>query len=90
MRHIKKIQVQFFNRIAEGIKPFEIRLNDCFYQCGDEIELHEVNFLGLKTGRFITATIGFVSDYAQKDGFVVFGLLNISVVQKIQILEEVA
>lgn len=72
--HKIKILPEFFQAVAEGRKLFEIRYDDRHYHEGDTVVLQEwAN--GKYTGFEITKKIGFVTDYEQKPGYVVFGLV---------------
>lgn len=72
MHHDLKIEEQYFDRIADGTKTFEIRFNDRGYQTGDTVTL---TYCFNK----IHATIGFVTYFQQKEGYMVFSLLNVTV-----------
>lgn len=80
--HTLKTLPRYFSRVADGTKNFEIRRNDRVFQAGDKVILQEVTFFNSPTGNQITATIGFVTDYEQVDGYVVFSLLDIVVMRK--------
>lgn len=41
MKHELKIWPQYYERVADGTKTFEVRNNDRDFQPGDEITLHE-------------------------------------------------
>ena len=41
MRHILKILPEFYKPVKLGLKPFEIRVNDCDFKLHDELELRE-------------------------------------------------
>jgi hypothetical protein len=41
MKHDLKIWPQYYCRVADGSKTFEVRNNDRGFQPGDEVELHE-------------------------------------------------
>lgn len=41
MTHQLKTWPQFYNRVADGSKTFEVRNNDRGFQMGDLVELHE-------------------------------------------------
>lgn len=41
MHHDIKIWPQYFSRVVDGSKTFEIRDNDRAYQTGDTVTLHE-------------------------------------------------
>lgn len=74
--HDIKIAPQFFDDVATGIKPFEIRFDDRNYRNGEQVLMREYRD-DEYTGREITATISYVTDFAQHDNWVVFGLRNI-------------
>lgn len=92
MRHTLKIWPQFFSRVLDGTKTFEVRNNDRGYQAGDTVELREWNPeinphdndpLGGSmygpwgfTGRAVTKTIGYV--YPINSNQVVFSLLEVN------------
>jgi ASC-1-like (ASCH) protein len=40
MKHELKIWPQYYQRVAEGTKTFEVRKNDRKYQMGDEVVLY--------------------------------------------------
>lgn len=72
--HKIKILPEFFKAVEEGRKPFEIRNNDRNYHEGDIVVLQEWAF-GYYTGNQISKKIGYVTDFEQKPGYVVFGLV---------------
>lgn len=77
MHHYLKIDRAFFEAVICGEKTFEIRNNrDRGFQKGDAISLEEVSRIGpavmTMTGRQVTATITYVTNYEQKPDFVVF------------------
>lgn len=64
----------YFRAVAQGRKPFEIRRNDRNYQEGDTVVLQE--WTGSQyTGFQIKKQVGYVTDFEQKPGYVVFGLV---------------
>ena len=71
--HQLKILPQYFQAVAIGDKSFEIRKNDRDYKVGDNIVLKEYE-KGHFTGRNILVTITYITDYEQKDDYVVFGI----------------
>jgi ASC-1-like (ASCH) protein len=72
--HKIKILPEYLKAVTEGRKPFEIRNNDRNYQEGDTVVLQE--WTGSKyTGFQIKKQVGFITDYEQKPGYVVFGLV---------------
>lgn len=71
--HQLKILPQYFQAVTVGDKSFEIRKNDRNYKVGDNIVLSEYEE-GQYTGRNILAKITYITDYEQKDDYVVFGI----------------
>lgn len=75
MTHTLKILPQYFDAVRKGIKTFEIRENDRDFKVGDKLWLHEWYVANKKyTGRAIKKEICYITDYAQKDGYVVLGI----------------
>lgn len=70
-----KILPEYFEVQLLGLKTFEIRKQDGHnFIVGEYVRLNEWdNSINDYTGRSITRVITFVTDYAQKDGYVVFG-----------------
>ena len=82
MTHEIKIDRQYYTRVLSREKLFDIRYDDRGYQKGDEVILNEIySDTKHETGRKLYAIIGFVCSYQQKEGFVVFSLLNIEVLK---------
>ena len=78
MIHKLKIIPVYFYAVSDGRKTFEIRDNrDRGFQSGDIVELHEWED-GKYTGRTITRKITYVTNYEQKDGFVVFSMEQVT------------
>ncbi|HGF7570161.1 TPA: DUF3850 domain-containing protein [Enterococcus hirae] len=75
--HRIKIKSQYFSAVAKGLKTFEIRYNDRQYKVGDKIILQEIDRLGSYTGQEIQAFISYLTDYEQKEHFVVFSFKKI-------------
>lgn len=84
--HELKIEPRFFLAVVRGFKRFEIRQNDRAFHEGDTVVLREwlpaevgplpsFGQLGRYTGRQVTKRIGFLTDYAQQPGYVVFSLV---------------
>mgnify|MGYP001042358000 CR=1 FL=1 len=73
MQHRLKIDEEYFSAVIRGKKKFEIRFNDRGYKIGDAIILQEIDDDGLFTGRKITGIITYITNYKQKDGYIVFG-----------------
>jgi hypothetical protein len=73
--HELKVWPVFFDALLSGIKPFEIRKNDRDFWAGDLLVLNEFEPEGRGyTGRGLTRTVSYVTDYEQQAGFVVLGL----------------
>lgn len=62
MLHAVKIEPEYFNKIIEGKKTYEIRKNDMDYVAGDCIALNEYK-RGEYTGRFILTGIVSIDEY---------------------------
>ena len=71
--HHLKIRSTFFYAVKEGKKTFEIRKNDRDYKVGDFLELNEY-ICGTFTGESVKAQVTYITDYAQKDDYVVLGI----------------
>lgn len=71
--HSLKILPQYFQAVTNGSKTFEIRKNDRDFKVGDFIVLREWNGKEF-TGGEITKQITYITNYEQKDGFVVMGI----------------
>ena len=71
--HKLKTLPEYFEAVLSGKKTFEIRENtDRDFRCGDKIVLRE--FTGERyTGREAKAAINYITDFEQKEGFIVFG-----------------
>lgn len=79
MEHKVKILPEYFERVLEGLKTFEIRNNDREYETGDTIILQEWDSEQEYTGREITKIIGWLTkdeELAVSEGYVVFSLLD--------------
>ena len=76
--HKLKILPEYYNAQIEGKKNFEIRKNDRNYQIGDWLLLKEYNPKIKKfTERKVMVEITYITDYQQKNGYVVLGTKNI-------------
>ncbi|EIB6518885.1 TPA: DUF3850 domain-containing protein [Enterococcus faecalis] len=73
MEHKLKIDTEYFEAVLNEKKNFEIRFNDRNFQIEDIVILQEITENREYTGREITATISYITDFEQKEGFVVFG-----------------
>lgn len=74
--HILKISKEYADAKLAGIKPFEIRKNDRGFAVGDTVEYAVVDedgavILGHRLNGAVFI-IDYITDYAQKDGYVVF------------------
>lgn len=74
MTHELKIQPKYFNAVLMGTKNFEIRKNDRDYHVGDRLWLREQTD-GKFTGRKLTVYVTYITDYQQRDGYVVLGTM---------------
>ncbi|HFK0261663.1 TPA: DUF3850 domain-containing protein [Listeria monocytogenes] len=70
--HELKILSEYYWDIIEGRKTFEIRKNDRDFKVGDVLILREWN--GDFTGLSILVEVTYITDYAQKEGYVVMGI----------------
>lgn len=57
--HDLKITQEYFLAKLQGIKPFEVRINDREYEIGDILVLHELNEDMEYTGRTITQSVNY-------------------------------
>ncbi|MEW4424853.1 ASCH/PUA domain-containing protein [Enterococcus hirae] len=71
--HELKILPEYFETVTSGRKRFEIRKNDRDYKVGDLLYLREWNGENF-TGDSYKAEVTYITDYAQKDGYVVMGI----------------
>ncbi|WP_141604482.1 DUF3850 domain-containing protein [Terrilactibacillus laevilacticus] len=73
MLHNLKINKTFFVPVIEQVKTFEIRKNDRNYCVGDKITLNEWDDnLKVYTGRKVDGKITYITNYKQKENYVVF------------------
>ncbi|MGF9965342.1 DUF3850 domain-containing protein [Bacillus rhizoplanae] len=73
MLHNLKINKEFFSPVLEQIKTFEIRKNDRDFHIGDKVVLNEWDDEKKQhTGRKVNVEITYITDYEQKDNYVVF------------------
>ncbi|EYT96280.1 ASCH/PUA domain-containing protein [Enterococcus mundtii] len=73
MTHELKILPEYFEAVTSGRKRFEIRKNDRDYKVGDLLYLREWNADEF-TGDSYKAEVTYITDYEQKDGYVVMGI----------------
>ena len=58
MTHRVKIWPKFYDEVAGGMKPFELRKDDRNYAVGDELRLEEYDpEMKIYTGRTVTAKV---------------------------------
>ena len=74
--HNLKTWPPYFQNILDGLKTFEIRRNDRDFQVGDQLELHEFEpgHDGGITGRSVLVEVTYMTDWNQRDGYVVMGI----------------
>ena len=75
--HKLKILTKYYDAVLDGRKKFEIRKNDRDFRVGDMLILQEYkegNLAGWFTGEEEKMRITYITDYAQKDGYVVLGI----------------
>ena len=81
MHHELKTLPEYFQAVQDGRKTFEIRRNDRGFRAGDTVLLREhvrtPDAAGY-TGRECRFEIGYVTDFGQQSGYVVFSLFPIS------------
>ena len=74
MCHELKIAPRYYTDIVSKKKTFEIRKNDRNFQVGDEVKLKEWSDGEFTHAPVIYGIIGYISDYEQKENFVVLGI----------------
>jgi len=80
--HEINIDKAYFDHVLNGDKTFEIRNNDRAYQKGDRVLMTKMDGrVYAFPKRTVEADIGFVTPYMQKEGIVVFSLLNVKLVE---------
>jgi hypothetical protein len=86
--HDLKVWPEFFDALADGRKPFEIRKNDRDYQVGDVLRLREyAPGPDVYTGRELRRTVSYMLEgndslafaFGLRTGFVAMGLENAEV-----------
>lgn len=68
--HNLKIEPQYLHDIIYDVKQFEIRKNDRDFKVGDRVRVDDGE-------RYANLVIKYISDYAQQDGYIVFGFHHI-------------
>lgn len=75
IRHELKTWPEYFEAVVSGEKTFEIRENDRDFQVGDTLVLREwVTLTGQYSGRQHEVEVTYITDFAQKEGYVVMGI----------------
>lgn len=74
--HELKINPEYFECVLFGTKTFEIRFNDRNYEVGDTVTLNEFEPHTGYTGRKESFYITYTTQYAQKEGWVVFSIVR--------------
>jgi ASC-1-like (ASCH) protein len=76
LKHELKLETDYFGSVFAGLKTFEIRFNDRNYQVGDTLVLREWDwFSETFTGREVEKKVTYITNYEQKDGFVVMSIV---------------
>lgn len=70
--HKLKIAPEYYEAVYRGLKLFEIRKNDRDFEVEDVIILEEFDNDYVSSPKII-GRIKYITAYAQRDGFVVFG-----------------
>lgn len=70
--HELKVRPEFFEHLWTGDKKFEIRKNDRDFKSNDDIVLIDTEPPGGWISRKIKGFITYITDYEQKEGYVVF------------------
>ncbi|WP_273767336.1 ASCH/PUA domain-containing protein [Aeromonas hydrophila] len=75
MKHELKIRPEYLSAVHSGEKTFEIRNNaDRNFQVGDTLLIKAWD--GEFTGDFVEKVVSYITDFEQKPGYVVLGLVN--------------
>lgn len=74
--HNLKILPEYYIAVSDGSKTFEIRKNDRDFHLGDIVMLQEYDESGFR-GRNILVEIVYITDFEQKDNYVVLGIRTI-------------
>jgi len=73
-RHDLKIAPKYFMDVVNRVKTFEIRNNDREFKVGDVLFLHEYVDGDYTKEEVCKRTVTYITDYAQKDGYVVMSI----------------
>ena len=75
MEHKLKIYPEYFTQVCNGRKSFEIRKNDRNFQVGDLLVLQEYcPIIQDYTGREVKKEVTYITDFEQRDGYVVMSI----------------
>ena len=72
MTHYLKIKDEYYQRIVDGVKKFEVRFNDRDYQVFDLIEF--TNLDGNSSRKGVWRIVYIHSGYGLKDEFLILGI----------------
>lgn len=72
--HELKIAPKYYSEIISRVKTFEIRKNDRDFKVGDEVKLKEWADGDFTHAKPLWGIIIYITDYEQKEGFVVLGI----------------
>lgn len=73
--HILKTWCEYYKHILDGSKLFEIRKNDRGFKVGDVLVLQEYDKDKKQfTGEMVSKIITYITDYEQKEGYVVMSI----------------
>ncbi|WP_339197818.1 DUF3850 domain-containing protein [Paenibacillus sp. FSL P4-0176] len=78
-KHELKVLPEYFKALWDGIKTFEVRLNDRDYQVGDMLFLLEIDpETKIRTGSGLCKRVTYILDAPEyvKEGYVIMGLSN--------------
>lgn len=76
MKHELKTEPRFFEASKLGLKLFEIRKNDRNFQVGDKLLLQEfIPETQEYTGRVVERRITYITDFEQKENYVVMAIV---------------
>ena len=77
--HELKVDWEFFEDLASGVKEFEIRKNDRGFELGDVLALNEINMEGQLTGRTLYKKINYILADTRflQDGYMALGIRHI-------------
>ena len=74
--HELKVIEPYFSDFYRGVKTFEIRINDRHFKVGDYLIIRQW-VENRYTGKRLIVKVTCITDYAQKEGYVVMGFKKI-------------